>query len=177
MRLAQDMIDDFVIATEIHLQGLRTIYEPEAISVEDTNHRSRDEFRMRVRVMEQTMSALSRYRRVLNPLRHGLFAWQMISHKVLRYMVPICLLIAFLTNYFLMKTAAFFALAFYGQAMIYATALGGYLAERLQFKIGPLAIPYYFVLANIALLVAFLKFARGEAHVVWEPIREQEPVR
>src|SRR5499426_3932604 len=31
-RLANDMIDDFVIATEIHLQGLRTVYEPEAIA-------------------------------------------------------------------------------------------------------------------------------------------------
>src|SRR5262245_50419403 len=38
-KLASDMIDDFVIATEIQLQGLRTVYEPEAISKEDTNHR------------------------------------------------------------------------------------------------------------------------------------------
>ena len=58
-RLANDMIDDFVIATEIHLQGLRTVYEPEAIAMEDTNHRAKDEFRMRVRVIKQTMSALA----------------------------------------------------------------------------------------------------------------------
>src|SRR5262249_6474987 len=75
-RLANDMIDDFVIATEIHLQDLRTVYDPEAIALEDTNHRAKDEFRMRVRVIKQTMSALGRYREALNPFRHKMFAFQ-----------------------------------------------------------------------------------------------------
>src|SRR5262249_40150696 len=73
-QLANDMIDDFVIATEIHLQGLRTVYEPEAIAVEYTNSRAGDEFRMRVRVIKQTLSALHRYRHTLNPFRHRMFA-------------------------------------------------------------------------------------------------------
>src|SRR5215475_5447931 len=93
-RLANDMIDDFVIATEIHLQGLRTVYEPEAIAMEDTNLRARDEFRMRVRVIKQTLSALGRYSHALNPFRHKMFAFQMIAHKVLRYAIPIPLIAA-----------------------------------------------------------------------------------
>src|SRR5215813_7707164 len=72
-KLASDMIDDFAIATEIQLQGLRTVYEPEAICSEDTNHRCRDEFRMRVRVIEQTMNAIRRYSDLLDPRDHGMF--------------------------------------------------------------------------------------------------------
>jgi cellulose synthase/poly-beta-1,6-N-acetylglucosamine synthase-like glycosyltransferase len=175
-RLAKDMIDDFVIATEIHLQGLRTVYEPEAISLEDTNQRAKDEMRMRVRVIEQTMSALNRYSEVLNPLKHGMFAVQMICHKVLRYTVPLWLIVAFLSNAFLVKESDFYAIIFLAQALFYGAAMIGHFGERAQLKLGPLAIPYYFALVNIASIMAFIKFMRGEKHVVWEPVREtQEP--
>src|SRR5262249_60710560 len=92
------MIDDFAIAAEIHLRGLRVVYEPEAIAVEDTNRRARDEFRMRVRVIKQTLSALGRYRQVLNPFEHKMFAFQMLAHKALRYAVPFMLIAAFISS-------------------------------------------------------------------------------
>src|SRR5215471_6749822 len=97
-RLADDMIDDFVIAAEIHLRGLRVVYEPEAIAVEDTNRRAKDEFRMRVRVIKQTLSALRRYRHALNPFRHKMFAFQMIAHKALRYVIPLPLVAALIAS-------------------------------------------------------------------------------
>jgi cellulose synthase/poly-beta-1,6-N-acetylglucosamine synthase-like glycosyltransferase len=171
-RLANDMIDDFVIATEIHLQDLRTVYEPQAIACEDTNHRTKDEFRMRVRVIKQTMSALHRYREVLNPARHGMFAVQLIAHKLLRYGVWVPLIAAFIANGLAWDSAEWCRLAFFGQVALYSVAVIGWVAERLKIKIGPLAIPYYFVLVNAASLMAFLKALYGEAYVVWEPIRE-----
>jgi cellulose synthase/poly-beta-1,6-N-acetylglucosamine synthase-like glycosyltransferase len=174
-KLASDMIDDFVIATEIHLQGLRTVYEPEAISKEDTNHRTRDELRMRVRVIEQTMSALYRYREALNLHRHGQFAFQLICHKVLRYIVPVFLLTALVANYFAWSGNNIFKYTFIAQAVIYITAIAGWLTDRIGVKMGPVALPYYFALINFATVVAFIKFMRGEAHVVWEPVREARP--
>jgi hypothetical protein len=45
------------------------------------------------------------------------------------------------------------------------------LCERIGFRLGPLSIPYYFVLVNFASVMAFLKFIRGQKHVVWEPVR------
>src|SRR5262244_240716 len=113
-RLANDMIDDFVIATEIHLQDLRTVYDPEAIALEDTNHRAKDEFRMRVRVIKQTMSALDRYRDVLNPFRHKMFAFQMIAHKALRYAVPFLLIAALVAGGLAGDSVEWLRLAFYG---------------------------------------------------------------
>jgi multidrug efflux pump subunit AcrB len=34
-----------------------------------------------------------------------------------------------------------------------------------------LALPHYFVLANLASLIALFKFLRGERYARWEPIR------
>ncbi len=172
VRLARDMSSDFVIASEIYLQGLRSVYDPEAVSSEDTNNRAKDEFRMRVRIIEQTMTALHRYREVLNPMRHGLYAFQMISHKVMRYAVPVLMALIFASNLFLIDSGALYYYAFVGQSAFYAAALAGWAGDALGLRLGPLAIPYYFVLSNVAVVVAFVKFVRGESHVVWQPLRE-----
>ncbi len=171
-KLASDMIDDFVIAAEIQLQGLRTIYEPEAICSEETNHRSRDEFRMRVRVIEQTLNALNRYRRLLNRRQHGMFLFQIFFHKTLRYTAPILLILGLAGNWFALGAGDFYRYTFFAQCLFYYAALMGWLCDRARVKIGLLAIPYYFALINVAVVVAFMKFMRGEAQVVWEPLRD-----
>ena len=173
-RLANDMIDDFVIATEIHLQGLRTVYEPEAIAMEDTNRRAKDEFRMRVRVIKQTMSALRRYSRVLNPFRHKMFAIQMIIHKLLRYATPLPLVAALVSSGMASGSVEWLRLAFLGQLALYGAAVIGWVGDRLKIKLGPLAIPYYFALVNVASFVAFLKDLRRKNYVVWEPNRDAD---
>ncbi len=172
-RLANDMIDDFVIATEIHLQGLRTVYEPDAIAMEDTNHRAKDEFRMRVRVIKQTMSALGRYRETLNPFQHKMFAIQMISHKLLRYTAPFLLIAALVSSGLASSYVGWLRFAFFGQLALYGTAIIGWICERLKIKLGPVAIPYYFTLVNVASFVAFMKTLRGKTYVIWEPNRDK----
>jgi cellulose synthase/poly-beta-1,6-N-acetylglucosamine synthase-like glycosyltransferase len=171
-RLANDMIDDFVIATEIHLQGLRTVYDPEAIAVEYTNCRARDEFRMRVRVIKQTLSALHRYRHTLNPFRHRMFAFQMIAHKALRYAAPFPLLAALIASGLGSGSVVWLRFAFIGQLALYGAAFAGLVGERRKVKLRLLAPPYYFALANAASLVAFFKALCGETYVVWEPVRD-----
>jgi hypothetical protein len=173
------MIDDFVIATEMQLQGLRTVYEPGAVCSEIANYRGSDEFRMRVRVIEQSMNALQRYSRLLDARKHGMFVFQMFCHKKLRYSVPLSLVLAFIANSFALEAGAFYKYAFFAQLLFYYAAFIGWLGARSGVGLGPLALPYYFVLINAAAAVAFLKFMRGEAHVVWEPIRDwpqTEPV-
>ncbi|MDX2031940.1 MAG: glycosyltransferase family 2 protein [Blastocatellia bacterium] len=176
-KLASDMIDDFVIATEIHLQGLRTVYEPEAISMEDTNHRRQDEWRMRVRVIEQTMRVLHRYRQVLSLPKHGAFAFQLICHKLMRYLVPVLLAIALVANWFAMNGSALFKYIFAAHAGFYTLALIGWIGDRFKIRMGLVAIPYYFTILNLATVHAFLKFVRGQSYVVWEPVREARTQR
>jgi cellulose synthase/poly-beta-1,6-N-acetylglucosamine synthase-like glycosyltransferase len=175
--IALDMSSDFAIAGEIHLRGLRTVYEADAIATEETNRRGDIEFRMRVRIIEQTISALSRYRQLLNPLKHGLFALQMISHKVFRYAVPGFLMLLFVSNLVLAFSSRAYAVLLAAQLGFYLAAGAGWVCDRLGVRIGSLSLPYYFALANAASLVGFIKFLRGEAHVVWEPLRDGSAAR
>ena len=172
--LALDMSSDFVIATEMHLQGLRTVYERDAVAMEETNQRSRDEFRMRVRVIEQTYSALHRYAAALNPRRHGLFAWQLISHKLMRYAVPVWLVAIFALNWSLSGESSLYRWSFIAQLIFYLMGLAGWAGARRGLRLGLLALPYYYALANVAALAAFIEFMRGRANVVWEPIRRRQ---
>jgi cellulose synthase/poly-beta-1,6-N-acetylglucosamine synthase-like glycosyltransferase len=175
--IALDMSSDFAIAGEIHLRGLRTVYEPDAIATEETNGRGNIEFRMRVRIIEQTFSALSRYRTLLNPFKHDLFALQMISHKVFRYAVPAFLMLLFVSSVILAFSSRMYAVFLAAQLAFYLAAVAGWVCDRLGVRIGSLSLPYYFALANAASLVGFFKFLTGEAHVVWEPLRERGAAR
>src|SRR5205814_27994 len=90
--LADDACSDFIIATKMVEQGLRAVFEANAICTEETNERPGNEMKMRVRVIAQTFSDLWRNRTMMNPFRSGLYAWQLFSHKVMRYFVPFFLL-------------------------------------------------------------------------------------
>ena len=166
---------DFLICTVIYEQNLRSIYEPNAVCTEETNRRSDKEFQMRVRVIAQTFTDLWRSRRMLNPLRSGFFAVQLVSHKVLRYAVPLFLILIAVSSALLAVSSNIYEIVFALQAVFYLTAFVGWLLERAGKNIGVFAIPLYFTLTNTASLIALYKFLSGERYAKWEPIREPEP--
>ena len=164
---------DFLICTLVFEQGLRSVYEPNAVCTEDTNRQTDKEMRMRVRVISQTFTDLWRNRKMLNPLRSGFYAVELISHKLLRYAVPLFLLLIFVSNLVLMPHSPFFEIIFLAQLGFYVLAFIGWAFEKMGAKIGVFAIPHYFVLANLASAIGFYKFLRGERYAAWEPIREK----
>lgn len=163
---------DFLIATKMIQQGLRTVFEPEAVCTEETNRRVDNELRMRVRVITQTFNDLWQHRAMLNPVRSGFFAVQLFSHKVLRYLVPLFLILIFASAGALASTALFYRLAFAIQIICYACAALSPLLDRAGLHSRLLALPQYFVLTNLASVLALYKLARGERYARWEPIRE-----
>jgi cellulose synthase/poly-beta-1,6-N-acetylglucosamine synthase-like glycosyltransferase len=163
---------DFLIATIMYRQQLRTVYEPGAVCTEETNRQSAKEMRMRVRVISQTFTDLWRNRDMLNPLKSGFYAVELISHKVLRYAIPVFLILLFISSGVLAFGSIFFLIAFALQIASYSAALVGWLLEKNGSKAGILAVPLYFVLANAASLIGFYKFLLGERYAHWEPIRD-----
>jgi cellulose synthase/poly-beta-1,6-N-acetylglucosamine synthase-like glycosyltransferase len=163
---------DFLICTVVYRQGLRSIYEPNAVCTEATNQKTDKEMQMRVRVIVQTFTDLWRNRRMLNPFHSGFYAVQLFSHKVLRYSVPLFLVLVFLSSLVLAFNSIFFQALFALQIAFYLTAFIGWIMEKNRVKVGVFAIPLYFVLANLASVVAFYKFLHGENYARWEPIRE-----
>jgi len=170
--LYHEACSDFIIATKMVEQGLRAVFEESAVCTEDTNRRTDKELGMRVRVITQTFTDLWRHRAMLNPLRSGFYAVQLWSHKVMRYMVPVFLFIILISSWLLARHSFFFALIFLAQVAFYAIAAAGWVLERFGVHSRLLALPQYFVLANLASVLAFFKFLSGERYASWDPVRD-----
>jgi cellulose synthase/poly-beta-1,6-N-acetylglucosamine synthase-like glycosyltransferase len=165
------LISDFVISMKMREQSLRTVLAVDAVCYEETLNRGTHELSMRVRVAIRSINALVCERRFLNPWRYGIFAWQLWSHKLLRYASPFLWLIALGANLALASKHPLYAALLACQlAVILAGAVGFALQSRLA-KLGILSKPYYFLLTNVASFLAALRYARGERMVTWKPLR------
>lgn len=168
--LPADVISDLVEPLRILEKGYRIVFEPEAIAYEETTEHAAEEFGMRVRVAVRGMRGLWYMRKLFNPLSHGFVAFQLFSHKVLRWLVPFFLLGLLVTNVFLLGIP-FYNAAFIAQVLFYSLAFGGFLLERARIRFRPLALPLYFVTVNAAAAVAIYRIWKGYKAVTWETVR------
>ena len=175
-RCISEACSDFLICTVIYRQGLRSVYEPNAICVEETNQQSDKEMKMRVRVISQTFTDLWRNRDMLNPFKSGFYAIELISHKVFRYSIPLFLFLVLISSSILAVSSLFFTLILIAQIAFYLMAFIAWVLEKAGLRLGIFSIPLYLVLTNFASLFGFYKFLSGERYVTWEPIRETENV-
>lgn len=172
--LYHEACSDFIIATKMVEQSLRAVYEPAAVCTEETNRQVDKELRMRVRVIAQTYTDLWRHRAMMNPFRSGFYAIQLLSHKVMRYAVPFFLIAILAASGLLARHSVFYSIVFAAQVGCYLSALGAWLLERVGVRSRMLALPQYFVLSNLAALIACYQFLRGERYAFWETNREGE---
>jgi cellulose synthase/poly-beta-1,6-N-acetylglucosamine synthase-like glycosyltransferase len=163
-----DQLPDFVLPLRVVEQGYRVVFQPEAVSYEAALSRSRDEFRMRVRVALRSMRALWEMRHLLAP-RYGRLAFQLLVHKVLRYLLFVPMVVVLLTSFLLAAKPAY-ALMAAAQVLLYAGGAVGLCYQRRGSAFARvLGIPAFFLLANVAPAVALIKLARGERQVLWQP--------
>lgn len=174
--IAPDLISDLVIALDVCERGCVSHYVPEAVAYELTNEEASPEFRMRSRVVVRSINALVQRRRLLNPFRSGLFAFQLLSHKVLRYLVPVFLLGFALLSVWLALApgprAGLYQMLVALQLLGYAGVPSAYLlCRRLGLPTSILSAPFYFILANAAAFWAIASFLRGNRAVTWMTVR------
>jgi cellulose synthase/poly-beta-1,6-N-acetylglucosamine synthase-like glycosyltransferase len=159
---------DFLSVLQTVEKGYRAVTEPAAVGTMTAVKRTGDEFNRKVRTLIRGMTALFRKPRLLNPLRRPLFAFTLISHKIMRWLVPF-FLVALLVANLLLLDSGFFRAVFLLQLFFYllagGAALGLFGLQRTM--IGK--IPLYFVAVNIAILVAWLRYLRGVRQEIWSP--------
>ncbi|MHB8078185.1 MAG: glycosyltransferase family 2 protein [Candidatus Krumholzibacteriia bacterium] len=164
-----DQLPDFVLPLSVRERGFRVVYEPRALLYEDALAAASDEFRMRVRVSLRALHALRDKRALLDPRRYGRFAWQLWSHKVLRYLAPLFQVGALVSNAVLAWGPwSFWKGLFAGQLLFYLLAWAGHL-RRDEASPRLVTLAYYLCLVNAAAGVALWRFLRGERQVTWQP--------
>ena len=166
-------LPDFVLPLKVIEQGYRVVYEPGAILKEASLKTADAEYRMRVRVSLRSLWALSDMRNLLTFTRSKLFAWQLCSHKVLRYLCFGFLIGAYLTNLVLWAESSFYKFLFILQNIAYVSAIVSPILEKRGYPLKILYLLHYFVLLNLAAAHAFIKFLLRQKQVMWTPERDE----
>jgi cellulose synthase/poly-beta-1,6-N-acetylglucosamine synthase-like glycosyltransferase len=161
---AADRQSDFSTLLKAVELGYRGVLDSESTGYyRNINDPSR-EFQRKVRTVVRGIAVLAANVRMLNPLRHGLFSWQLASHKLCRWLVPFAMIVAFLSNAAMAASSTLYQFLFVAQVGFYVAALAG-----LRSGSGILRIPSFLLVANFAVLTAWFRYARGERIVAWNP--------
>jgi glycosyltransferase involved in cell wall biosynthesis len=167
--MAPDQLPDFVLPLKIVEQGYRVVYEPEAVLEEPLLTASKDEYNMRVRVVLRSLWTLWDMRHMLYFKDNKRFAWQLWSHKLLRYLSFVFLLTSYFTNMLLWSSGGFFKIFFILQNLCYLSAIIAPCLKNKGRLSNVLYLAHYFVLLHLASAHALVKFLLGKKQTIWTP--------
>jgi cellulose synthase/poly-beta-1,6-N-acetylglucosamine synthase-like glycosyltransferase len=159
--------DDFILPMQIIRQGYRVLYEPDAIVIERESTNLTGEFQRRIRINVGNFQMIYVLRSLLNPKR-GRVALQFISHKVLRTLSPVFILL--LPVACLLAEAPVYLLMLKLQAVFYLVGLLGYLQEFFGLRISYLYMPFYFLMGNVAAVFGFVRFILRTQSILWRKV-------
>jgi len=159
-------VEDFKIPTQIRFNGYRVVYDPEAIATEEIAPRLADQFERRIRLSTGSYETLFRNPQFLNPLK-GLPAFAYLSHRVLRWLTPLFLLLALICNLWI-ASRPLYGILLAAQIVFYAIAAMGYLRDKKSPSPGLLSMPCHFVAANLASGFGFWRYISGRQSAAWK---------
>ena len=159
---------DFNVARNCIRLGLIAINCPGMVGYYPDLADPKKEYLRKVRTVLRGISAIPRHAWVLNPFRNTLFAFEVWSHKIMRWTVPWFMLLFFFITLLLQGEGMIFTLALLVQLVFYALALAGWISDKLQ-ENTVIRIVYFFVQSNIAIAHATIQFFTGKRVLVWVP--------
>ncbi len=165
---SEDLQSDFNTVLNSMRMGLRGVADPASLGIYKNIADERKEYERKVRTVLRGISVFMKSWGLVNPVRYPVFAWQLVSHKLCRWLVPFGMVAAFVTNGLLAAGSSWYAALFAGQVLFYLVALGGVLVRPLL-KLSLVRIPSFFLVVNISILQAWIRYWSGERLVAWEP--------
>ena len=159
---------DFNTALSCARHGLRAVTAPDVLGFYKDLADPQKEYQRKVRTVLRGMTAVVRHPDVLNVLRFGVFAWQVWSHKIMRWLVPWFLLLLFVMNLVLLGRRDIYWLMLLAQFAFYGIALAAHVSSRVQAN-GIARIVYFFVQVNIAVADASRRLVTGKRMTTWQP--------
>jgi cellulose synthase/poly-beta-1,6-N-acetylglucosamine synthase-like glycosyltransferase len=173
--LRHDDINDLVLPLSVIEQGYRCVLAEEAFCSENPGVSVESEFRRQSRITNRSLRAIWRHAHLLNPFRVPAFSLFLFSHKVLRFLAPVCLSISAVALAFLALRQDMYL----GIAGL--TALGVLLTAAAKFvpALGtsrypwgrPFRLLHMFCSVNVAILDGWRKFLSGSTEATWQHVR------
>jgi cellulose synthase/poly-beta-1,6-N-acetylglucosamine synthase-like glycosyltransferase len=164
--LRDDDINDLVLPLGVIDQGYRCVLAEDAFCCEHPGKNVESEFRRQSRITNRTLRAIWRNSHLLNPFRFPVFAFFLISHKIVRFLVPLCLLVSTAALLWLALGTSEYPLA-RAAAVIAGIAVALSIPRRVPLA-GVLRFLNVFLSINLAVLHGWWKFLSGRNDVVWQ---------
>ncbi|WP_460556579.1 glycosyltransferase family 2 protein [Hymenobacter daeguensis] len=166
---ADTILDDFVQSMRIVDAGYQVMYEPEAYAMEPPSFSLGEEMKRKVRICAGGWQAMSRLLSLLNPFRQPVVAFLYFSHRVLRWTLTPALLAALLPLNAVLAAqyGGFYALLLALQGAFYGAAALGWWRAAQGKPAGPLLVPLYFTMMNVAVFQGAVRFFRNSQPAAW----------
>jgi len=164
-------INDFVIPLSINQQGYRGVLQREAICFEKDAGSPKEEFQRQVRITNRTIRAIMNYRRLLNPFKFGVLSFELFSHKLCKFLVPLFMVVLLVSNLLLAERGGFFLMALIAQGIFYSVAGAAALVSKAGLLSRIAEAARTFVVVNAAIALAWVKYLQGETYTTWSPTK------
>lgn len=166
------IVDDFYVTMKVIEKGKRSILEMNAICYEHITNILKEEFRRKVRISSGNFQNLFAFSNLIFQRKPVAFCF--ISHKVVRWIGPFLLLIAFILNGVLATSSTFYWYLFVFQCLIIFIPFLDFFLRKIHIHIIILRFITHFYSMNLALAIGFLKFLKGVNTNVWEPTNREQ---
>lgn len=168
--LPPNIIEDFTEPLMIVSQGYRIAYEEEAVAYERTTQKPSQEFNMRVRVIRGGMKGFIYAFKRLSFKNHAFVLFQLFGHKVLRWLMPVFLILLFVFNFIALffNPSALVHFLMMGQFVCYTIALLGIMWKPPGILGKVFSIPTYFLVINAASMKALYLTLTTDLEATWE---------
>ncbi|MHA1291716.1 MAG: glycosyltransferase family 2 protein [Promethearchaeota archaeon] len=163
--------DDFELPIRIIQQGYGSVFAPEAFSFESMSKTLKEEFNRKIRIVGWVWRSALILLKDSFRKKQFLLIFQLICHKVLRWLVGIFLIIIFISSLYLINKPLYLCF-FFAQVILYSLSVLGYLKEKKGGRSNKLInIIYYFIMINLASILGILKSIFGKQGPTWQKVR------
>ena len=165
------LLDDFMMSMYVVDEGHRIAYAPDAYALEYGSADIHEESKRKRRIAAGGLQSIWWLRKMLNPFRQPLVAFQYISHRVLRWSVtPIAMILLLIINAILvvMGAGCFFTIMLIMQLLFYLAALLGYILSERGHRNKLLYTAYYFVFMNLNVFRGMVYLRSHRNSGAWE---------
>ncbi len=167
---------DMVHPLHIAQAGFRTVYEYDAVCIEQARNRTEDELSSRVRIGVRAYSYIPYLLDGLRSCQDPWFTFQVVSHKLLRWLSPLLLLAFAVAAMVLALRGGLWALPMWGVVAGAAVAGLSFVLGRVGVKLPGMGAPLFFATINLGFLVAFVRYINGGRVAGWAPDRGEGEV-
>ncbi|HWL64122.1 MAG TPA: glycosyltransferase family 2 protein [Steroidobacteraceae bacterium] len=157
--------DDLFLTLRIVEQGGAVVYEPRATATEEASLTMLEDYRTKVRMIAGGLQDLRREWRAI--CSSPSFALKFVSHKILRWTMPLFLLLALAGSAIASAPGSVLRALLLAQVAFYALAAVGWGLNRAGMRPTPFYVPFYFLLMNIAAVAAMVRCFRGGQSTLW----------